>query len=273
MARTIVDPHDGLPLAEVGEWTLEKHARLRKYVDISRATRRKYVGKAGATFIDLYCGPGRAKIRETGEVIDGSPLVAFETAVRGVVPFSEMYLADIDAESCETARARLLARTGAAQTYIGPSDQTVEEVASRLNPLGLHFAFLDPFNLEALPFRVIRRLSEFKRMDLLIHVSAMDLQRNLPQFISGENTALDVFAPGWRDAVDVAQRPEHVRRAILDHWLDLIRKLDMQPSQGIERVTGGKKQLLYWLVFVSRHKLAQKFWDEIRDVSLQRPLL
>ena len=70
--------HDGHPLDEVGPWAREKHERLRKYVDISRATRRKFVqGTGGATYIDLFSGTGRAIIRGTSEKLDGSPLVAF----------------------------------------------------------------------------------------------------------------------------------------------------------------------------------------------------
>jgi hypothetical protein len=58
---------DGLPLDEVGAWAKEKHERLRKYVDISRAARRKFVeGPGGASYIDLYCGSGRAVIRDRG---------------------------------------------------------------------------------------------------------------------------------------------------------------------------------------------------------------
>ena len=78
---------DGLPLDHVGIWTKEKHERLRKYVNISRGVRKKWVeGTGGATYIDLFCGAGRAAVRETGERIDGSPLVAFRTAKEGKVP-------------------------------------------------------------------------------------------------------------------------------------------------------------------------------------------
>ena len=53
-------PDDGLPIADdVGEWALEKHEPLRKYIDITRAVRRKYTEKlradefkGGATYID-----------------------------------------------------------------------------------------------------------------------------------------------------------------------------------------------------------------------------
>lgn len=92
------------------------------------------------------------------------------------------------------------------------------------------------------------------------------------KFLSGENTAMDQFAPGWRDKVDVGQRQDIVRRKTLEYWLDLIRGLDMTPAQGIELVTGSKKQNLYWLVFVARHDRAQEFWEKIRDVNPQRGL-
>jgi len=67
---------DGLPIDEVGEWALEKHERLRKYIDITRHTRRKYVEGPSrtASYIDPFCGLGRAKVRETGQLILGSPL-------------------------------------------------------------------------------------------------------------------------------------------------------------------------------------------------------
>jgi three-Cys-motif partner protein len=95
---------DGLPLDEVGVWAKEKHERLHKYVDISRGPRRKWIqGPGGATFIDLYCGTGRAIIRETNEIIDGSPLVAFKSGRGGGVPFSEIHIADASEEKCRAA--------------------------------------------------------------------------------------------------------------------------------------------------------------------------
>jgi hypothetical protein len=100
----------------------------------------------------------------------------------------------------------------------------------------------------------------------------MAFQRNLGEFISGRNKAMDRFAPGWREKVNTEQPQATVRRQIREYWLGLIRSLDMTPAQGIELVTGGSNQNLYWLVFVARHKLAQEFWEKIRDISPQRGL-
>ena len=43
-------PDDELPIAEVGEWALEKHERLRKYVDIA--------GRPGKDHLFLVDGQG-----------------------------------------------------------------------------------------------------------------------------------------------------------------------------------------------------------------------
>jgi hypothetical protein len=69
-----------------------------------------------------------------------------------------------------------------------------------VNPGGLHIAFLNPCNLEGLSFDIIRKLAKLQSVDMLIHVSMQDLQRNLDEY-SGSGGVLDSFAPGWRDHV------------------------------------------------------------------------
>ncbi len=272
MTKPIFD-EDGLPLDEVGSWVKDKHDRLRKYVDISRATRRKFVeGSGGATYIDLYCGTGRAIIRDTGEKIDGSPLVAFKGAREGHVPFSEIHIADASEESCRTAEKRLGAAGGAARTYVGEADSTAVQIVSRLNPHGLHFVFLDPYSLQALPFSVIETFSRLKRVDLLIHVSAQDLQRNLDIYAKASDGPLDKFAPGWRNEVDLKQTQSATRAAYMAYWASKVEALGLPPAKP-ELVSGTtKNQRLYWLVLVSRHELAKEFWDKVRNVSGQGEL-
>jgi len=150
-----------------------------------------------------------------------------------------------------------------------PAD-VVDEVIPRLDPSGLHLALLDPYNLGDLPFSVIKKLAEVKRMDLLIHVSAMDLKRDLPNYLRTEGpNHLDRFAPGWRRAVDAKQRQERIRQAIFEHWKSLIKGLGTTANDCVEAVENSKRSELYWLVFVARHELAHKLWKAIANVSSQ----
>ena len=115
----------------------------------------------------------------------------------------------------------------------------------------MHFAFIDPFNLKDLDFSVLKQLAALNRMDMLIHVSVQDLQRNLRRYIEIKSSALDRFAPGWREYVNTSVPDQSVRAAIFEYWLGLIRSLNMEPPQGIELVSGERNQRLYWLVLVS----------------------
>jgi three-Cys-motif partner protein len=262
---------DGLPASEVGAWTEEKHERLRKYIDSAHGARRRFGSRS---YIDLYCGPGRSWIRETGAFIDGSPLVAFESAAKHGDQFTELYIADARHGYLAAAEKRLASRGAAVRAFPGEAHIVVDEVIAALDPHGLHFAFLDPYNLGALPFSVIQKLASFKRMDLLVHVSAMDLKRDLHNYLrpDGPND-LDSFAPEWRSHVNTTRRQDLVRQEIFEYWRLLVKQLGTSPSDCIEVVENSKGSDLYWLVFIAKHKLAHKLWEAIANVTPQGRLL
>jgi three-Cys-motif partner protein len=111
-----------------------------------------------------------------------------------------------------------------------------------------------------LPFGVIRHLASLKRIDLLIHVSAMDLQRNWGRYIQQARSPLDEFAPGWREAVDLAQSEESARLQFVQYWVGLLKNLGFEGEVRFELITGSKNQPLYWLVLVAKNEIATKFW-------------
>jgi three-Cys-motif partner protein len=266
----ILDPADGLIVDEVGKWAPDKHARVKAYIEIASATRAKYVPppswRGGASYIELFSGPGRSLIRDTKQIIDGSPLVAFKAA-QASVPFSEMHLNDFDSTKAAAVDARIRAVGGASIRYSDPADVAVDRIVAAVNPSGLHFAFLDPYNLEGMSFEIIRKLSKLK-VDMLIHVSVHDLQRNLDNY-SKTGGVFDSFAPGWSGQVDPNQAINSFRAALMKYWMDEIQKLGTMPAKGVELIVGSKGQRLYWLVFVSAHGLAQKFWNAIRNPMKQ----
>ncbi|HZR69522.1 MAG TPA: three-Cys-motif partner protein TcmP [Burkholderiales bacterium] len=259
--------NDGLPASEVGSWTEEKHERLRKYVDGSHGARRQFKSRS---YVDLYCGPGRSWVRESGKFIDGSPVVAFESAAKYGDQYTEFLIADARSDYVAAAERRLRSRGANVIPHPGEAHAVIDHVVSKLDPHGLHFAFLDPYNLGALPFSIIKKLASFKRMDLLIHVSAMDLKRDLHNYIRADGPEdLDNFAPGWREHVDTKRRQDVVRQSIFEYWCSLIKRLGASPSDRVEAVENSKGADLYWLVFVARHKLAHKIWEAISNVSQQ----
>jgi three-Cys-motif partner protein len=263
---------DGHPREIVGAWSaLHKHELLRRYIDISGVgVRRNWLkkGTAGATYIDLFSGPSRARIKSTDEVVDGSPLVAWKQAQKSSAPFTRIFVADAHPALAEASRVRLAAAGAPAEVFVGDAVKTVDQVISRLNPYGLHFAFLDPYSLSVLPFEVIRKLASLERMDILVHISASDVNRNLRRHIEKVPSPIDAFAPGWRDHVGDLKRSDHyVRARILEHWRAQLQTVGMKTAEVHELVTGPNNQPLYWLAFVARHSRAIEFWEKIRALE------
>lgn len=270
------DPADGLPAIDAGTWVHEKHKLLSEYIkrsgdtrrgwlDPEVAARRGFVGDpAGAAYIELFSGPGRIFIRDTDDFHDGSPLVAYEESVRSGSTFTSMHLADEREDFCAAARARLGRRGANVISYPVEATRAASQVVDALNPHGLNFAFLDPFGFEGLPFTIIQTLARLKRIDVMIYVSAMGLQRMLEDWMgSTRDCPLDGFAPDWRK-VAKGRRPDDIvtRGLIFEHWLSLIRKAGFEEAKGKPPlIRGSRRQPLYWLVLVAKHELARKFWN------------
>jgi three-Cys-motif partner protein len=152
----------------------------------------------------------------------------------------------------------------------GTAEETLGRIIPKLDRFGLHFAFLDPYNLDSLSFELIRKLAGLQRMDILIHVSLQDLNRNLLRYLGRASSPLDSFAPDWRAHVDRGRSLEHVRGKLFEYWRSLVRQVGMSTAETAELVVGPNNQPLYWLAFVARHERALEFWEKIRNLEAQK---
>jgi three-Cys-motif partner protein len=110
---------------------------------------------------------------------------------------------------------------------------------------------------------VLEAFSRLKRIDMLIHVSAQDLQRNLDSYTKPDDDRLERFMPGWRKVVDPRQSQQATRAALLAYWASKIEALGLPPAKHAELVSGiSRNQRLYWLVFVSRSDFAKSLWTK-----------
>ncbi|WP_312795673.1 three-Cys-motif partner protein TcmP [Tianweitania sp.] len=259
----LIEGDDKLPAEEVGGWAREKQAYLCRYIDISRGVRAKYLapqGAGGACYIDLFCGPGRSLVKDTGEWIDGSPVAAWKKSCEGGAPFSKVIIADLDKDRLEAATTRLKEMGAPVFPIHGPANETAARALQQSAVHGLNFAFLDPFNIGALNFEIFKTLSRLKRIDILAHISKMDLQRNLSINVAAEISQFDQFAPGWRHAVDLKQQQPTIRRDVMEYWRKSVASTGIATSEDTTLITGSKGQHLYWLLLAAKHDLAHKFW-------------
>ncbi len=252
----------GLLVENVGPWASDKLKILTDYIQASGAARRRYL-ETGAAYIDVFCGPGRSKIRTIGQFIDGSPVAAFKKAQGSLAPFTSINISDADPELLDTADKRLSALGAPVQPTSGPASSAMPKIVQSLNKNGLHFAFLDPHNLGSLSFDLFESLASLKRIDIIVHVSLSDLQRNADRYTAAAHDQFEKFAPRWRVHVGTDMNQGALRAAILQYWSDKVMKAGLPRAKHCPLIRGTKEQRLYWLILLARHELAHRLWSKI----------
>jgi three-Cys-motif partner protein len=252
---------DGFPAQCVGQWAADKHYYLQQYIEATREVRSRFLppkGSGGAAFIDLFAGPGIVRVRDSGEIREGSPMVALRHAA---APFTRVILCDLDSDNANALRARTSSQAGRVSVIEGDCNDKIDHVAAAIPKLGLNIALVDPFGLRALKFSSLKRLAGFKRMDLVIHFPTGDIKRNLGQ---SEKTK------GWLD--DALGTDEWARTiasptdvaGLIDVLKRQLGKLGYQ-SRDVrsEPIKNNQKSTLYHLVYASKNKLGDKIWQSI----------
>jgi three-Cys-motif partner protein len=190
-------------------------------------------------------------------------VAAFKKAKGSLAPFTSINISDADPDLLATAEKRLSVLGAPVHAAPGPASLAMPKIVQVLNPYGLHFAFLDPHNLGTLSFDLFESLAKLKRIDVIVHVSLSDLQRNADRYTSAAYDQFDKFAPGWRNHVGADMNQGSLRAAILQYWSDKVMKLGLPRAEHCELITGTKRQRLYWLILLARHELAHSLWSKI----------
>ena len=262
----LVPGTDGLAAEEVGPWVEEKLAIARTYAEITHSTRKKFLppNLGGAAYIDLFCGPGLAKIRNTNQFVDGTAVAIWKVSVKKGSPFTKVFIADKDDDRRRLCGERLR-RIGAPVVEIkGDALSASAAVVAQAPPHGFHIALLDPYSLGALDFRILSALSGLKRIDILTHLSAMDMTRNIDSEAAEERNEFDAFAPGWREGIPTDLPLVELRNKLLQFWERKVEtELRFRPTAGSYAVVNSVNTTLYWLRLLTRHALAEKFWKAV----------
>lgn len=263
--NTSNDPADNLPALHVQEWALDKHQDLIQYVEASSEARKQF--KEHTACIDLYCGPGRGFVASTGEFVDGSPLAIAKAANAKGAPFKKFFINDENKEYVKACEERLKKQGVEVTSSVGKAQDNISTIVAKLPNRGLNLAFIDPFDL--VPFVTIDELAELKRVDILVHFSLMELNRNVFKYLETKNPKLEAFAPGVFEHV----KPVTKQQAFDDvykYWLSKVQAKGFRVAERHKKVTGPKSAPMYYLVLICRHDLADKIWSTIAGSEPQR---
>lgn len=260
----VVDPDDKLPVQGVGEWTPEKHDWLRRFIDATHGARGYFLPagqRAGATYIDLFAGPGRVRVKGHRESHAGSPLIAL---AQERAPFSRVVLCDMDVENVAALRARTAEHAHRTTIIQGDCNERIDEILGHVPRRGLNLAFVDPFAPSVLRWATFAKLATFERMDMVVNFPTYGFKRNF-QFDSFKDRIDAMLGDdAWRsevtDASDCHQLIEHLRTRLSTLGYDV------NKSRSLE-IKNSHNATMFHLVLFSKHRLANKIWNSVAKIA------
>ena len=164
---------------EIGVWSEVKLAIIREYAStyakLLDAKRRESIPSLRWLYIDAFAGPGIHLSKATGEVVEGSPLIALNTTP----PFSEYHFIDSDPARADQLRAISGSRADVHIYSDDCNDVLLQRVFPRakFNEYRRALCLLDPYNIN-LKWEVIERAGQMGSVEVFLNFMIMDINRN-----------------------------------------------------------------------------------------------
>lgn len=255
---------DGFAIPVVGRWAKRKYHFLSRYLAMfSTGMKNKWPERH---YIDLFASAGIARLRDSGELVESSALLA-----AGVPDsFSWLHLCERDFQLVQALESRLRARGVVDRCSIvhGDVNERIDDLLSGVPRTGaLSVAFADPFGLH-LDFETVRKVAE-RRCDLIILMADnMDALRNWAKYyMENPSSTLDRFMgeSGWRQLLsDTAM--DRQAEALRTRYCERLKELGYSHFAW-ERVANSRGRDIYTLLYASRSSVGLKFWREAAKVD------
>ncbi len=263
---------DSLPTRPVRAWTKDKLHYLAGYLEQFVVAMRPQNWRA-LHYIDLFAGPGKGQVQESGEIVLGSPLMAITQQRR----FDRYFFTDLDLASMDALEKRysVCPQNAAVHIFRGDANIQVRQIQQDIMRIdryipgvwsSLNLAFLDPEGLE-LHWKTVETLAKIDRMDMIIYYSQMGISREISKEIDeSPPTRLDEFFGGteWREIYKRHQKraERFLHRQLIDLYKSKLATLGYQIVEGGPEpvMKNTKNAPLYRLLFMSKHELGYKFW-------------
>jgi len=169
----------GVEYDEIGIWSEVKLAIIKEYASayarIMDAQRRERIRSLRCIYIDAYAGPGYHLSKASGELVEGSPLIALNTKP----PFHEYHFIDTDSLRAEHLR-KLAGERADVFTYSEDCNKVLlREVfpRARYEDYRRALCLLDPYNIN-LTWQVIEAAGKASSIEIFMNLMIMDINRN-----------------------------------------------------------------------------------------------
>jgi three-Cys-motif partner protein len=146
----------------VNKWTFKKLDILDEYLTAYVKATKRAAESHGIYYIDLFSGCGKVQLKSTGEVRNGSPLIALEMRPS----FYKYFFIEENRNNHDSLIEYLgeypQFKYGQVRTYLGDCNHEIDRVLSEIPQSNPIFAFLDPESPN-LYWATIKKLASHKK--------------------------------------------------------------------------------------------------------------
>jgi three-Cys-motif partner protein len=175
-------------------------------------------------------------------------------------PFTRIILCEIDEENVMALQKRTASAGTRINIVSGDCNDRIQGILKLIPPHGLNIALVDPFRPSTLLWETLRVLGMVNRMDLIIHFPTGPIKRNFCKPGFPDTIDRMVGTRDWRLVVksseDVPKLIDYLRGSLgsIGYTGDQVRSLPVENS---------KDNVLYHLVFATKHGLGNKIWQSV----------
>lgn len=265
---------DGLITPIVGDWAEDKYRLVRCYAELfATAMKDRWPHRV---YLDLFAGPGRARIRGKKRIIPAPPLLALDLKY----PFTRYVFSEYSPDKLDALKRRVAQASphADARFVLGDTNSNISEIIQHLPPGGgvLTFCFADPYRLADLRFSTIVALAKSRTDFLVLIPSGMDASRNKKVYLQSTSVWLDSFLgnSSWRSRWPAAERRgQRFSDFVVDEFGRAMAELGYQ-YEGISSAhlmtSTARKLPIYHLLMLSKHPLGNDFWAKCRASAKQQ---
>jgi three-Cys-motif partner protein len=265
--ETLFAEADEFETPEVGSYTEDKYDLIRYYCDLfSNGMRHKWKGKR--TYVDLYSGSGKCRIKGTNKILLGSPLIALSVEAS----FDRYIFCESDPvrQAALKERVRRACPEQNVHWVDGDCNEEVVGICNLIPKDNLVLCFVDPFECH-IHHETLKTISKAARgVDFLSLLAfQMDAKRAMTHYLNPSNPKIDDMLGNtdWRDR----WRQEQVTGA------DFARFLALEFARSMESLEYRRTELadmrviktlekhvpLYYLALFSKHPMAFRLWTQV----------
>ena len=264
---------------DVGPWTILKLTFLQEYLK-AYVTATQSIKNADVCFMDLFAGPGRDRQRETGEIGDGSPLIAmsFYPGFRKFI-FVDLNKSFVDQLAQEAANRGI---RDLAYPILGDCNLVIDQALKHVPLDGSTFTFIDPEGTDAkwativsiaqhkpqsrnkvelfilFPYdmALVRFLARDENSDFMVKV---DTYRRIDSVMPDTERWKKVYRARNQGLIDAG---EARRRFAYLYWMGL-KKLGYKYVVSPRLMTKPDGHPLYFLFFASDHEAGERIMSHV----------